>query len=177
MKELSWKPKRQGHVYCSPACRCGCLYESYVDRKRMADKLAADLGEGWRPRVWENMGWHAGADFGGTLDKPLMSIHIRKGLIGRRGYTMIVELGRSNAAMHGASPERLISAAVSRIHKERDRLEKMLREAFEAIGPITRKAVARRHAPTGRRPTEPNLQNIPIRRKSGGRKFVPGTAQ
>lgn len=23
-----------------------------------ANKLAAEIGDGWKPRVWENMGWH-----------------------------------------------------------------------------------------------------------------------
>ena len=58
MSELSWTPKREGAVYCSPACGNGCKWVDYKLASHKASKLAGRLGAGWKPRVWENLGWH-----------------------------------------------------------------------------------------------------------------------
>lgn len=53
----SWKPRRRGDIYCAPACGCGCKradYELAVSNSKM---LAACMGS-YKPRVWENGGWH-----------------------------------------------------------------------------------------------------------------------
>ena len=55
---LSWEPERRGLTFCSPACGHGCKVVDH-DRAVLASaELAKGLGEGWAPRVWENMGWH-----------------------------------------------------------------------------------------------------------------------
>jgi len=64
MKELSWKPRVRGDVYCSPACGRGCTRAEYQHADKMADKLVIQLGVGWRARVWENLGWHYEAKAG-----------------------------------------------------------------------------------------------------------------
>lgn len=51
-------PTRRGRFYCSPWCGGGCTWESYQDACRDARALCAELGDGWEPRVWENLGWH-----------------------------------------------------------------------------------------------------------------------
>lgn len=58
MKELSWKPVTRGHLYCSPACGCGCTRAAFEAATLAAQKLAERLGKGWKPNVWENCGWH-----------------------------------------------------------------------------------------------------------------------
>ena len=58
MNELSWKPKRKGEVYCAPACGRGCTHAEYLKAQKLAKKLAKQLGGGFKPVVWENMGWH-----------------------------------------------------------------------------------------------------------------------
>ena len=55
--DRSWTPVRRGHVYCSPACGAKCLYTDYVEARRTAQMMAEALGPGWKPQVWENMGW------------------------------------------------------------------------------------------------------------------------
>lgn len=55
---LSWKPKRSGKKYCSPACGGGCTWDAYQRAQRDAQKLAEHLGPTWIPKVWENLGWH-----------------------------------------------------------------------------------------------------------------------
>lgn len=57
-QELSWEPVRRGGVYCSPACGNGCTWPEYQEATTAAEKLCGILGDGWKPRVWENLGWH-----------------------------------------------------------------------------------------------------------------------
>ena len=62
MTKLSWTPKEYGGIfYCSPACGGGCTMAAYEQAKDKAMRLAARLGKGWKPRVWENLGWHYSA--------------------------------------------------------------------------------------------------------------------
>lgn len=61
VRPLSWKPRWRGAVYCSPACGSGCLRSEYNRAVKAADKLAAELGQGWTPRVHENLRWHYSA--------------------------------------------------------------------------------------------------------------------
>lgn len=54
----NWTPVlMSGGTYCSPACGCGCTKEMYDEAVQRADELAARMGDGWEPRVWENAGW------------------------------------------------------------------------------------------------------------------------
>ena len=57
-KPLSWKPQLNGEIYCSPACGGGCTKAAHDDAKKNAAELARQVGPGWTPRVWENLGWH-----------------------------------------------------------------------------------------------------------------------
>lgn len=60
-KVLSWDPVRDGDRFCAPACGRGCTYAEWRAATAAADKLCADLGAGWTPRVWDNLGWHYSA--------------------------------------------------------------------------------------------------------------------
>lgn len=60
-KKLSWKPRRRGAIYCAPACGRGCTHNEYLAAVRDAKALAKELGEGWKVRVTENLGWHFSA--------------------------------------------------------------------------------------------------------------------
>jgi hypothetical protein len=51
-------PRRRGDIYCSPWCGGNCKYADYVKAKEFAAKLCKELGRGWKPHVWENLGWH-----------------------------------------------------------------------------------------------------------------------
>lgn len=56
---LSWKAKLNGKTYCAPACGGGCTKVAYDKAVRDADALVARMrGTGWRPFVFENLGWH-----------------------------------------------------------------------------------------------------------------------
>lgn len=53
-----WKPIRKGDVFCSPGCGGGCLRKDYEFVVAKSKRLAVDLGPGWEPNVFENMGWY-----------------------------------------------------------------------------------------------------------------------
>lgn len=61
---LSWEPIRAGDVYCSPACGADCKYSDYEKATSQARALCDELGSGWEPLVWENMGWYFAAKNG-----------------------------------------------------------------------------------------------------------------
>lgn len=52
------KPILNGDIYCAPWCGCKCKKVDYDHCVKAADELAAKMGKGWEPDVWENMGWH-----------------------------------------------------------------------------------------------------------------------
>lgn len=49
---------RSGPIYCAPWCGARCTWAAFQEATRRAKALAESLGDGWTPRVWENMGWH-----------------------------------------------------------------------------------------------------------------------
>ena len=57
-------PVRDGDRYCSPACGLGCTWDAYLRATSAANDLCSMLGEGWKPVVWENLGWHYRAERG-----------------------------------------------------------------------------------------------------------------
>lgn len=60
-KQLSWKPVRRGDIFCAPACGYNCTWQMYLKAKQESVRLAKSLGAGWKPHVWENMGWYYSA--------------------------------------------------------------------------------------------------------------------
>lgn len=62
-----WTPvlKPDG-TYCSPGCGLRCTKAAHDAATTEAAQLAASLGEGWKPVVWENCGWHFSASKGCT---------------------------------------------------------------------------------------------------------------
>ena len=53
-----WTPKLNGKIFCSPACGAKCTKKDFDEATENARVLASQLGYGWEPRVWENLGWH-----------------------------------------------------------------------------------------------------------------------
>jgi len=56
--ESGWVPVLQGEVYCSPRCGGKCTLAAFDKATSDAQALASEMGQGWKPRVWENLGWH-----------------------------------------------------------------------------------------------------------------------
>ena len=61
VKALSWTPKRNGAIYCAPACGRGCTHAEFLNAARAAKLMAEELGPDWEPHVWENLGWYYAA--------------------------------------------------------------------------------------------------------------------
>lgn len=59
--ERDWKPRRNGRIYCAPACGGRCTWRAYREAKRESAELVKRLGPGWKARVTENLGWHYSA--------------------------------------------------------------------------------------------------------------------
>lgn len=57
-RKRDWRPVLRGRIYCSPGCKAGCTRKDYEAKRKQARAAAQQLGEGWKPQVWENMGWH-----------------------------------------------------------------------------------------------------------------------
>lgn len=109
-----WTPILDGEVYCAPACGCKCKLVDFKRATASAAALVADLGDGWQPRVWENLGWHFSASKGSaTVDYSESDGHftasIDAGLFRQRH-----ELFRAV----GVSPRAAVEAALAEIeHK------------------------------------------------------------
>ena len=58
VEDARWTPVRRGQRYCSPGCGADCTHAEFVSATKSAEVLAEQLGDEWKPRVWENLGWH-----------------------------------------------------------------------------------------------------------------------
>lgn len=58
MRDKSRKPVLRGKIYCAPFCGAKCTKAAFDKATKEAKALAKQLGKGWKPCVWENMGWH-----------------------------------------------------------------------------------------------------------------------
>jgi len=64
-----WTPILAGDIYCSLACGSWCKLVEFEQGTASASALVAELGPGWKPRVWENGGWYFSAENGAaTVD-------------------------------------------------------------------------------------------------------------
>jgi len=110
-----WKPVlRDGVTYCSPGCGRGCTWEEYQAALRGAEELAESLGNGWRPEVWENLGWF----FKAESEDGTMSVH--PPVHGGKSYTAFfersktpnIQMARGNWHADGPTPQAAINAVL-----------------------------------------------------------------
>lgn len=57
-RDRKWVPRARGNTYCSPACGGGCTKKAYDAAVKECARLVKRLGAGWKPHVYENLGWH-----------------------------------------------------------------------------------------------------------------------
>lgn len=103
-KPLSWKARRNGEIYCSPACGSNCTRASYEQALKLAAALCKELGPSWVPRVWENMGWHCQA----SSSCGRWHVHISKAPLGTPSYTVFLSPQPSQGGKwvaHGKTPQ------------------------------------------------------------------------
>lgn len=106
-RKLSWKPRRRGEKYCAPACGRGCLKSEHDEALANAKRLAKLLGPGWKPTVWENLGWYYCAKFGGT------KVHGGRGFKGFTAYIGDRDSPGGTWYAHGDSPREALEGAIS----------------------------------------------------------------
>lgn len=107
----AWKPRHRKdatgrRIFCSPACGANCSYFDYQQAQRRALKLANRLGPGWKPRVWENMGWFCEAVKGKASVHP----HYTRGRKTPR-YTIYFNT-HIQVVLAGPSPSKLVKQAL-----------------------------------------------------------------
>lgn len=108
MANDGWTPilSQGGRVYCSPRCGGKCLKEHYDNAVTAADALAARMGAGWKPAVWENLGWHY------RVEKGVAVLHAKEdrrkpavnGAYPITGYMVFLNSAKQFVS-HAATPE------------------------------------------------------------------------
>lgn len=125
-EQPSWNPVRKGTIYCAPACGHRCTWTAHQEAQRCAAKLCSDLGAGWQPHVWENMGWHYGAKRGEMTVHVFFTAHPSSS----RAYTASIDgefWGR-----YCKNPRNAVRACRARVLAERNRLNRMLADSARA---------------------------------------------
>lgn len=92
---LSTQPVRKGAIYCSPRCGGNCKHKDYLLAVKTAAAMADELGPGWKPVVFENMGWYAQSTFPAFAneDRIFVSCDLHMGIT--RRYMCIINGVRS----------------------------------------------------------------------------------
>jgi hypothetical protein len=111
---------------CADWCGGGCTQEQYAQAVQAADKLVQQLGEGWRPEVYENLGWH----FGAASPCDRVRVSVRKG----DNYLALIGEAGSHAGQWagvGDTAKAAVGAVLARTKAERDKLTAWL-EDFDA---------------------------------------------
>ncbi len=97
-----WTPIRRAHVYCSPLCGGGCTYGEYNRAVKNAADLCARLGAGWKPEVWENLGWHW------RVSNGLVEVHNSKWQNDPIEYSAWLQTSPQIITKHFSTPEKAL---------------------------------------------------------------------
>lgn len=107
---LSLPAVRRGNRYCAPWCGRGCTWQEHQAAVASAARLIGRLGPGWKPRVWENLGWHYEA-----ISK---CGQVKVSPSGKRSFIAFFgDAGRSGGAWsaHGPTPQKAVDVVVNAV--------------------------------------------------------------
>jgi hypothetical protein len=128
MRNLNWKPKLKGNIYCSSACGGGCNRKDYDKAVKAGKKWANKLGRGWKYRVWENLGWHV------KVLKNEFCIHLEYGKPGCAYLNPVKNIGGfGNFYTHGNQPIDMMKKMVTEAIERRDNLNTTIVIAQQVI--------------------------------------------
>jgi hypothetical protein len=122
MKDLSWKPDRLGSCFCSPACGRGCTIKEYETALKEATRMAKSLGQGWKPKVFENLGWHPFA----TLPRTDIHVYGHSSKYPRLHYYYSAGTTSRGILGDGPTARTAVRNMVARITKEHDLAQQYL---------------------------------------------------
>lgn len=97
--------------YCSPACGAGCKKAAHTKAVRAAAGLAQELGPGWKPVVFENLGWHYRAEKGVMHVVPLVKGSAVSGKYGVHYYTAFFN-AKTQLVGNGTTPRKAMEDAL-----------------------------------------------------------------
>lgn len=115
-----WTAVRRGRIYCSPLCGGGCTLAAFNRANKEAGALAKRLGPGWKPEVWENLGWHWGAIKGGAKVYP----NERRGHK-VSGYHVYLET-TPQIVIAGCNPVKLVANAIEEARQIAEQNERLI---------------------------------------------------
>ncbi len=107
-------PRRNGDIYCSPACGCNCTWNEYQQAHRNALALAEYLGPGWETNVWENGGWNY------EVKNGLIELHPNYARLTAKngaelkhfvGFSLFIQTNPQLAVLNGKDPDELLNQA------------------------------------------------------------------
>jgi hypothetical protein len=134
---LSWKARRVGPKFCSPACGGGCTWADHQEAGKLARALARKMGRGWTTRIWENLGWHHEA----ISPCGCLRIHSHHD---RTEITAILgdaAGSRIRWMEHAGTPRAACAAVVARAARERSEIDDILMGLAHLPGEVAAKAV------------------------------------
>lgn len=121
-------PVARGPIYCSPWCGAHCTRKAYDRATEAATALAASLGEGWTPRVWESLGWSWSATKGESEVHPSIRGSTISGEYTVTRYSASVRAGNQFIA-YAEAPQDALGFAVQDARTFQARLS----EALDAL--------------------------------------------
>lgn len=121
--EKQWTPVlRADGTYCSPGCGARCTKDAHDEARRNAALLVSAMGPGWKPRVWENLGWH----FEARLDSSEVECHVMPPNRNRDRYTCFLNTNPQFVVMAG-TPNEAVAEALRMLSNHVDNLNRAAR--------------------------------------------------
>ena len=122
----NWTPRRSGETFCSPMCGGHCTWAQHQLATKRGKALAATLGHGWKPVVWENLGWHYRAEWSPTSNAQF-TIHSTA----QAGFWCSLMVARYQICSRGmcTTPKRALYGVLKKVHQ----MARQLTAIIEAI--------------------------------------------
>lgn len=133
--------ERYGDCYCAPWCGLGCTLAAYERACREAEAIATQLGAGWEPAPWENLGWHIGVRRGEHNVSAITKGNTRTGEYEVIGYRADLRVGGRQFYCIADTPDDAVGLAVHEARTLERRISADLSALLDEPGPDGGEAV------------------------------------